>query len=113
MRLEDATKEELIWWIKEHAVELKYELKNFESDIMFRRYRQFNDKAHSAGERYSKALAEYSALLSPYMGLPITSIPRDVCKKGANLEQIMLQASKEQRRYWKAADKCLRKYGQI
>ena len=110
MKLEDATKEELIWWIKEHAFELKYELKHFESDVMFRRHRQFNNKAHSAGERYSKALAEYTALLSPYIGHPISSIPRDVYRKGTDLERIMHQAAKEQKRYWNAADKCLCKY---
>ena len=81
MNLEDATKEELIWWIKKHAFGLKYELRHFGPDVMFRRYQQFNDKAHSAGERYSKAFAEYSSILSPYKGLPISSIPRDVCKK--------------------------------
>ena len=113
MNLEDATKEELIWWIKKHAFELKYELRHFGPDVMFRRYQHFNDKAHSAGERYSKAFAEYSSILSPYKGLPIASIPRDVCKKGANLVSTMLQASKEQRRYWKAADKCLGKYDQM
>lgn len=107
MKLEDATKEELVWWIREHAFELHYELEHFESDIMTRRYRQFNDKAHSAGERYSEALTEYAQLLSPYRGQKISSIPRDVCKKGAELEQIMQQAAKEQRQYWKAADKCL------
>lgn len=50
MKLEDATKEELIWWIKKHAFELKYELRHFGPDVMFHRYQQFNDKAHSAGE---------------------------------------------------------------
>lgn len=107
MKLEEATKEELVWWIRNHAFELHYELEHFESDIMLRRYRQFNDKAHSAGERYSKALAEYSKLLEPYMGRKISEIPRGVCEKGAELERVMQQASKEQRRYWKAADKCL------
>lgn len=107
MKLEEATKEELVWWIRMHAFELHYELEHFESDIMLRRMKQFNAKAHSAGERYSKALAEYSKLLSPYRGQKISSIPRDVCKKGAELERVMQQASKEQRRYWKAADKCL------
>ena len=107
MKLEEATKEELVWWIRRHAVELHYELENFESDIMLRRMRQFNVKAHSAGECYSKALSEYSELLSPYMGQKISAIPREICKKAAELEQVMQKAAKEQRHYWRAADRCI------
>ncbi len=111
MKLEEATKEELVWWIRKYVFELHYELKHFESDIMLRRMQQFNARANSAGERYSKALSEYSELLSPYMGQKISAIPRDVCKKGAELEQVMQKAAKEQRRYWKAADKCVPRSG--
>lgn len=109
MKLEEATKEELVWWIREHSFELHRALGHFASDIMIRRSQQYNDKAKLAGERYSNALAEYSKLLSPYRGQKISSIPIDVCKKGAELEQVMQQAAKEQRRYWKAADKCVPK----
>ena len=35
MKLEEATKEELIYWIKQHNFKLREELKNFESDILF------------------------------------------------------------------------------
>ena len=111
MKLEEATKEELVWWIREHSFELHQAMKHFSSDIMLHRSQQYNEKAKLAGERYSDALAEYSKLLSPYMGRKISEIPRDICKKGAELEQVMLQAAREQRRYWKAADKCVSRSG--
>lgn len=109
MNLEEATKEELVWWIREHSFELHQAMKHFSSDIMLHRSQQYNEKAKLAGERYSKASAEYSELLSPYMGRKISEIPRDVCKKGAELEQVMLQAAKEQRRCWRAADNCIKR----
>ena len=49
MKLEDATKEELIWWIKKHAFELKYELRHFGPDVMFRA----NDWYEQVGPAYT------------------------------------------------------------
>lgn len=107
MKLEDATKEELIWWIREHSVELRRAMGSFTSDIMFRRARQYNTKAGEAVEQYEKALADYRGLLAPYQGKPLSSLPRDVIQKGAELERVMTQAQKEQLRCWRAADRCL------
>lgn len=106
MKLEEATKEELVWWIREHSFELHQAMKHFSSDIMLRRSQQYNEKAKFAGECYSKALSEYSELLSPYMGQKISAIPREICKKAAELEQVMQKAAKEQRHYWRAATRC-------
>ena len=109
MRLEEATKEELIWWIRQHAFDLSYALKRFEADIMFKRNEELNAKAHLAGERYSEALSEYITLTKPYNGKPLSSIPDYVVKRIASLEKIMMSAMKEQQRLWKAADKCLKR----
>lgn len=109
MRLEDATKEELIWWIREHSFDLSRALVRFGTDIMLRRSRQHNEKAGLAGERYSKALKEYCELLGPYRGKPMASIPGPILKRGAELEEEMTAACKEQRRHWAAADKCLKR----
>ena len=109
MKLEDATKEELIWWIQQHAFDLSYSLKRFEADIMLHRYDEYNTKAKLAGERFSSALSEYNSLLKPYHGKQISSIPEHVIKRAAALEKAMDSASKEQRRWWKAADKCMEK----
>ncbi|WP_294514264.1 hypothetical protein [uncultured Intestinimonas sp.] len=104
MRLEDATKEELIWWIQGHAFDLSYSLKRFEADIMLHRYDEYNAKARLAGERFSSALSEYNSLLAPYNEERLSSIPEHVIKRAAALEKVMSSASKEQRRWWKAAD---------
>ena len=107
MKLEEATKEELVWWIKEHSFELRRAMGSFSADIMFYRSKQYNAKAEAAGARYSKALEEYRNLLAPYQGKPLSSLPREILKKGAELERAMTQAQKEQFRLWKAADRCL------
>lgn len=109
MKLEDATKKELIWWIQQHAFDLSYSLKRFEADIMLHRYDEYNRKAKLAGERFSSALSEYNSLLAPYRGKRISSIPEHVIKRAALLEKTMDSASKEQRRWWKVADKCIKK----
>ena len=41
MKLEDATKEELVWWIREHSFELRRAMGSFTSDIMSRKGRQW------------------------------------------------------------------------
>ena len=107
MKLEDATKEELVWWIREHSFELRRAMGSFTSDIMLRRARQYNTKAGEAVEQYEKALADYRGLLAPYQGKPLSSLPRGVIQKGAELERVMTQAQKEQLRCWRAADRCL------
>lgn len=71
MKLEEATKEELVWWIKEHSFELRRVMGSFSADIMFYRSKQYNSKAEAAGARYSKALEEYRSLLAPYQGKPL------------------------------------------
>lgn len=109
MKLEEATKEELIWWIQQHAFDLSYSLKRFEADIMFHRYDEYNHKAKLAGEHFSSALSEYTSLLAPYNGERISSIPKHGINRAAALEKVMNSASKEQRRWWKAADKCMEK----
>lgn len=108
MKLEEATKEELIWWIREHAFELSRGLDRFESDILFHRYEQYNAKAALAGEQFQQAFAEYRELLEPYNGKPLLSIPDHVVKRGAELEKTMEKASQKQRRCWTAADQCLK-----
>lgn len=96
MKLEDATKEELVWWIKNNTFSLSFDEHRFESDILFRRSEQFIEKSHAAGERYSAALAKYTDLLKPYLGRQLTEVPDSVIKKGAALEREMKAASKEQ-----------------
>ena len=55
MELEKATKEELIWWIKQNQFSFRYELRNFSHDILFHRSEVWRQKADEAGCKYMKA----------------------------------------------------------
>lgn len=70
MKLEEATKEELIWWIREHSFALSYRPVDFEADIMQRRHDIYMERADKAGDQYDKALESYRTLLTPYLGSP-------------------------------------------
>lgn len=75
MKLEEATKEELIWWIRQHTFEISHALRHFESEILFRRYKDYNAKAEIAGKQYEEAFIAHKALLEPYAGkLSVTSL---------------------------------------
>lgn len=108
MKLEAATKEELIWWIRNHSFELSHALKRFDADILFHRSEGYRLKAEEAGKRFSQAVKEYNEILKPYFGKPIASIPTHIKKRAADLEGIMKSSSQEQRRHWNAEDKCLK-----
>ena len=85
MKLEDATKEELIWWIKEHSFALSYRPSEFEADIMRHRHDVYMEKADKCGEQYDEALKSYQTLLTPYLGKPLGLLPKDVLDQGARL----------------------------
>lgn len=106
MKLEDATKEELIWWIKEHTFALSYRPSDFEADIMRYRHDVYMERADKAGEQYDKALISYQALLTPYLGKPLGDLPKDVLDQGAKLEKTMNAAQKERMRLFGLANKC-------
>lgn len=107
MKLEDATKEELIWWIQEHAFALSYRPGDFEADIMLHRHDVYMERADKAGEQYDKALELYTSLLTPYLGKPLGDLPREVLDKGAKLEKTMNAAQKERMRLLGLASKCM------
>lgn len=107
MKLEDATKEELIWWIKEHAFALSLRTSEFEADIMRRRHDVYMERADQCGDQYDQALQSYQALLTPYLGKPLGELPKDVLDKGAKLEKVMKKAWQERMRLWGLANKCM------
>ena len=108
MKLEDATKEELIWWIRQQSFELSHALKRFDADILFHRSEVYRLKAEEAGKRYKQAVTEYNEILKPYFGKPIASIPTHIKKRAAELEGVMKSFAQEMRRYWAAEVKCLK-----
>ena len=108
MKLEDATKDELVWWIRKNQFAFKYELKSFSSDILFHRSEVYQKKAREAGNRYLDALKRYEALMSPYNGQPLTQIPDEVIYKAADLSRKMECSRVAQLRAWKKEDQCLK-----
>ena len=107
MKLEDATKDELVWWIKEHSFALSFRPSEFEADIMRRRHDVYMERADRCGERYDRALQSYQALLTPYLGKPLGDLPKDVLNRGAELEKVMNEAQRERMRLWGLANKCM------
>lgn len=107
MKLEEATKEELIWWIKEHAFALSYRPSDFEADIMRHRHDVYMERADKVGEQYDKDLKSYQALLAPYLGKPLGVLPKDVLEQGSRLEKAMRDAHQERMRLWGLANKCM------
>lgn len=107
MKLEDATKDELVWWIKEHSFALSFRPSEFEADIMHRRHDVYMERADRCGERYDRALQSYQALLTPYLGKPLGDLPKDVLNRGAELEKVMNEAQRERMRLWGLANKCM------
>lgn len=109
MRLEDATKDELVWWIKKKQFAFGYELQDFPHDILFRRHDVYLQKAKESGDRFVKASEKHGELLGPYEGRPISEIPGHVLRKAAALETEMIRAIKAQRKAWMEADRCMKK----
>ncbi len=107
MKLEDATKEELVWWIKEHSFALSFRPSEFEADIMRHRHDVYMEKADKCGEQYDEALKSYQTLLTPYLGKPLGLLPKDVLDQGARLEKTMNAAQRERMRLWNLANKCM------
>ena len=107
MKLEDATKDELIWWIKEHSFALSYRSGDFEADIMRHRHDVYMERADKAGDRYDKALKSYQALLTPYLGKSLENLPKDVLDQGAKLEKTMNAAQRDRIRLLGLANKCM------
>ena len=66
MRLEDATKEELVWWIRKHEFALHRELCGFGTEILTRRMDRHHAKADEAFDRYIAAVTEHMGCPPPW-----------------------------------------------
>lgn len=108
MKLEEATKEELIWFIRKNSFTLKNELDSFEFDIMMRRNSDYHAKAKAQSDKCLDLLAEYEKVVSPYNGKPLSSVPESILKKAKGLLDAYKAASEARDRYYKLADKCLK-----
>lgn len=92
MKLEDCTKEELIWLIRYRCF---HTAKDFEFDILTHREEENQKAASVAFERANNAMGEYCELLKPYGGKPLISIPDSVIHKAAEKMKVREAALKQ------------------
>ena len=107
MRIEDATKGELLWWLRERA--LACDEGEIIRDIAQRRAEQAFERSQAAATRYEHALNQFASIRKPYCDATLAQIPDAVLAECAALEAEMQAASADEGRYYKEYarwDKC-------
>lgn len=105
MKLEDATKEELIYWIKRHSFKLREELKDFESDILFYKIERILAQQEKLHKMYRETVAKYNELLKPFEGIPIGDVPQDILDKAIQLQEKMNDLNRKSQKRQKEWEK--------
>lgn len=110
MRLEDLTKEELIYIIKCHS----FVFKNFEADILNFRIEKILEEQEQLNKRYKEARDEYVRIIKIFNDTPIKDIPEETFDKGiqlsdelTSLQKKISKKEKEYEKYSKMQDKIL------
>lgn len=110
MRLEDATKEELIYIIKCHS----FVFKNFEVDILNFRIEKILEEQEQLNKRYKEARDEYVRIVKIFNDTPIKDIPEETFDKGiqlsdelTSLQKKISKKEKEYEKYSKMQDRIL------
>lgn len=111
MKLEDATKEELIYWIKLHEFNLASELNRFERDILLYRMQKSSERHNKLVAMYSKTYSAYIELLEPYNS--IMDIPKDVLNEGVKLEKEMKDLKNKSRKAQREWSKYNKKFDEL
>jgi len=103
MKLEELSKVDLIWVVK-RLLQMcclgneKHYLKRALSDLEYEKERQRMDEALKLMEETNKKRRELAAMLAPYSGKPLSSIPAAVW---AQVGQLEIQISKADRKWFK------------
>ena len=98
MKLEEATKEELILWIKRRIFKLKgalEEFEEFENDILCYRIEKNSAEQERLHKMYKETLIEYIELLKPFEGVQIRAVPQDILDKAIKLQEKMSKINKK------------------
>ncbi len=95
MKLEEATKEELILWIKRRIFKLKGALEGFENDILCYRIERNSAEQERLRKMYKETLIEYIELLKPFEGVQIRAVPQDILDKAIKLQEKMSKINKK------------------
>lgn len=101
MNMEDCTKEELIWYIKNHVC---YDEKELVFHVLLHRSGEISKLAYQAGEEAGKALARYTDALRPYE--TYKDIPDKVIQKA-------VRDFKEYEKYTAVSERYHRQYERI
>lgn len=96
MKLEDCTKEELIYFIKRNAF---VDIDRLEFDVLMHRSDAAFQKSKRERDFAIKALGEYAETLRPYEGKPMVSIPDDTIKRATTAWKRYEQHSKSAERH--------------
>lgn len=110
MRLEDATKEELIYIIKSHS----FVFKNFEADILYFRIEKVIEEQEQLNKKYKETYSEYTKLIKIFNDIPIIDIPEETLDKSIQLNDELIslrkkisKKEKEYEKYSKMQDRIL------
>lgn len=102
MKLEDCSKEELIYFLKRNAF---IDTDRLEFDVLMYRSEAAAKKASHERTCAIKAFGEYAEVMRPYEGKPIIDIPDSVFKKARSPFNRYKQHTEAAARYDKQYDK--------
>lgn len=107
MRLEQYTKEELIWLIRKLCAYSRsdHDLRRAVNELKYVKELERLDKAEKELSRSVDAYREYADLLAPYNGMPEADIPLEVLTKAsAALMECLAASAKWKRLRWKCGE---------
>ena len=84
MKLEDCTKDELIYLLNRRCWSYISSTSEFEFDVLMYRSEETNKAMGYESEKEAEALAEYTELLKPYVGERLADIPENIINKASN-----------------------------
>lgn len=83
MKLEDCTKDELIYLLNRRCWSYISSTSEIEFDVLMYRSEETNKAMGREAEKEAEALAEYTELLKPYVGERLVDIPENIIKKAS------------------------------
>ncbi len=100
MKLEELSKADLIWVVKRLLLMCclgneKHYLKRALNDLEYEKERQRLDEAHKLMEDTNEKRRELAAMLAPYSGKPLSSIPSAVLDQAGQLEVQICKADRK------------------
>lgn len=88
MKLENFSKEELIFWLRTHRFNGASEDKII-SDLLYEKSHKLEEKRDKAQDKFFEVWKEYNELLKPYESKHLSEIPIRTLHYGAELESKM------------------------